>query len=334
VEFIRSAAADPEVLAIKQTLYRVGPNSPIVEALSGARDEQTQVAVLVELKARFDEEPNIVWARRLESQGVHVAYGIVGLKTHAKMCLVVRREGSGEGVGLRRYLHLGTGNYNPSTARVYTDFSYFTNAADLGEDGTDLFNYLTGYSEQEEYHGLLVAPLTLRERLTRLVREQRERAQKGEPARITCKTNALTDPKIIEELYLASQAGVKVELIIRGICCLKPGFEGISENIRVVSLVGRFLEHARAFAFGEGEDEKIYLGSADLMQRNLDRRVETLFPLREARHREKVRRLFDLQLADTANAWELNADGSYTHLRPQEGEESFDSQALLLEEPL
>ncbi len=333
VEFVRSAAADPEVLAIKQTLYRVGPNSPIVEALSGARDEQTQVAVLVELKARFDEEPNIIWARQLEAQGVHVAYGIVGLKTHAKMCLVVRREGSGEGAGLRRYLHLGTGNYSPSTARVYTDFSYFTDAADLGEDGTDLFNYLTGYSEQEEYHGLLVAPLTLRERLTHLIREQRERAEEGKPARITCKTNALTDPKIIEELYLASQDGVKVELIIRGICCLKPGLEGISENIRVVSLVGRFLEHARAFAFGEGEDEKIYLGSADLMQRNLDRRVETLFPLREARHRDKVRRLFDLQLGDTANAWELNADGSYTHLRPQEGEESHDSQVLLLEEP-
>jgi polyphosphate kinase len=333
VEFVRSAAADLEVLAIKQTLYRVGPNSPIVEALSGARDEQTQVAVLVELKARFDEEPNIVWARQLEAQGVHVAYGIVGLKTHAKMCLVVRREGSGEGVGLRRYLHLGTGNYSPSTARVYTDFSYFTDAADLGEDGTDLFNYLTGYSEQEEYHGLLVAPLNLRKRLTHLIREQRERAEKREPARITCKTNALTDPKIIEELYLASQAGVKVELIVRGICCLKPKLEGISENIRVVSLVGRLLEHARAFAFGEGEDEKIYLGSADLMQRNLDRRVETLFPLREARHREKVRRLFNLQLADTANAWELNAEGSYAHLHPQEGEESLDSQALLLEEP-
>jgi len=220
---------------------------------------------------------------------------------------------------------MGTGNYSPSTARVYTDFSYLTDAVDLGEDGTDLFNYLTVYSEQEKYHGLLVAPLTLRERLAHLIREQRERAEKRQPACTTCKTKALTDPKIIEELYLASQFGVKVELIIRGICCLKPGLVEISENIRVVSLVGRFLEHARAFAFGEGEDEKIYLGSADLMQRNLDRRVETLFPLCEALHREKVRRLFDLQIADTVNTWELNADGSYTHLCPYEGEKSLDS---------
>jgi polyphosphate kinase len=329
VEFVRAAASDPDVLAIKQTLYRVGSNSPIVEALSEARDEQTQVAVLVELKARFDEEPNITWARRLEAQGVHVAYGIVGLKTHAKICLVVRREGG----GLRRYVHLGTGNYNPSTARLYTDFSYFTDDPALGEDGTDLFNYLTGYSEQEEYQELLVAPLTMREKFVELVREQVARAEKEEPARISCKMNSLTDPKIIEELYLASQAGVKIELVIRGICCLKPGLEGISESIRVVSLVGRFLEHARVYAFGEGEDEKIYLGSADLMQRNLDRRVEQLFPLREARHRQKVRRLLDLQLSDTANAWEMDSDGDYTRLHPQEGKEPLDSQALLLEEP-
>jgi polyphosphate kinase len=329
VEFVRAAASDPDVLAIKQTLYRVGSNSPIVEALSDARDEETQVAVLVELKARFDEEPNITWARRLEAQGVHVAYGIVGLKTHAKVCLVVRREGG----GLRRYVHLGTGNYNPSTARLYTDFSYFTDDPALGEDGSDLFNYLTGYSEQEEYQELLVAPLTMREKFVELVREQAERAGRGESARISCKMNALTDPRIIEELYLASQAGVKVELVIRGICCLKPGLEGISEHIRVVSLVGRFLEHARIYAFGEGENEKIYLGSADLMQRNLDRRVEQLFPLREERHRKKVRRLLDLQLDDTANAWEMNADGEYIRLRPQEGEEPLDSQALLLEEP-
>lgn len=329
VEFVRASAADPGVLAIKQTLYRTGSNSPIVEALSEARDEQTQVAVLVELKARFDEEPNIVWARQLEAQGVHVAYGLVGLKTHAKMCLVVRREGS----GLRRYVHMGTGNYNPGTARIYTDFSYFTDDPEIGEDGTDLFNYLTGYSEQEEYQQLLVAPLSLREKFVDLIREQRELAEKGEPAHICCKMNSLTDPKIIEEFYLASQAGVKIEMVIRGICCLKPGLEGISENIRVVSLVGRFLEHARAFAFGEGEDEKIYLGSADLMQRNLDRRVETLFLLREERHRGKVRRLLDLQLNDTANAWEMNTDGNYTRLSSQEGAEPLDSQALLLEEP-
>src|SRR3712207_408916 len=282
VEFVRAAASDPDVLAIKQTLYRVGSNSPIVEALSDARDEETQVAVLVELKARFDEEPNITWARRLEAQGVHVAYGIVGLKTHAKICLVVRREGG----GLRRYVHLGTGNYNPSTARLYTDFSYFTDDPALGEDSSDLFNYLTGYSEQEEYQELLVAPLSLRERFVDLIREQVAKAKRGEPGRITCKMNSLTDPDIIEELYLASQAGVKIEMVIRGICCLKPGLEGISENIRVVSLVGRFLEHARIFAFGEGY-EKVYLGSADWMQRNLDRRVENVFPLRDARHRDR-----------------------------------------------
>jgi polyphosphate kinase len=328
VEFVRAAANDPDVLAIKQTLYRVGPNSPIVEALSEARDEQTQVAVLVELKARFDEEPNITWARRLESRGVHVAYGIVGLKTHAKICLVVRREGS----SLRRYVHMGTGNYNPSTARIYTDFSYFTDDPSLAEDASDLFNHLTGYSEQKEYEQLLVAPQSMRDGILRLIEEQTEKAKKGETARITGKMNSLTDPRIMASLYQASQAGVKIDLIVRGICCLRPGLEGVSENIRVVSLVGRFLEHARALAFGEGDDEKIYLGSADLMQRNLDRRVEQLFPLREQRHRDKVRRLLELQMADTANAWELKSDGSYERLSPQEDEEPLDSQALLLEQ--
>jgi polyphosphate kinase len=306
VDFVRAAANDPEVLAIKQTLYRVGSNSPIVETLSEARDEQTQVAVLVELKARFDEEPNITWARQLEA----------------------RREGS----GLRRYVHLGTGNYNPSTARVYTDFSYFTDDPKLAEDGSDLFNYLTGYSEQEEYQELLVAPLTMRESIERLIEEQTERARDGEPASITCKTNSLTDPQIIELLYEASQAGVKIDLIVRSICCLRPGVEGVSENIRVVSLVGRFLEHARIFAFSDGDDEKMYLGSADLMQRNLDRRVETVFPLREKHHREKVRRLLDLQLADNANGWELSPDGTFQRLHPNEGEGQVDSQTILLED--
>ncbi len=330
VEFVRAAASDPSVLAIKQTLYRVGANSPIVEALSEARDEQTQVAVLVELKARFDEEPNIVWARRLEARGVHVAYGIVGLKTHAKLCLVVRREGS----GLRRYIHLGTGNYNPSTARIYTDFSYFTDDPDLVEDSSDLFNHLTGYSEQEEYKELLVAPSTMREGILYLISEQSEKARNGQPASIMFKANNLTDPSIIEALYEASQAGVKVDLVIRGICCLRPGLEGISDNIRVVSLVGRFLEHARALIFGAGEDEKVYLGSADLMQRNLDRRVEQLFPLRQERHRNKVRRLLELQLADNVNGWGLNSDGSFERKNPKEGEEPLDSQSLMLEESL
>jgi polyphosphate kinase len=328
VDFVRAAANDPEVLAIKQTLYRVGSNSPIVEALSEARDEQTQVAVLVELKARFDEEPNITWARQLEARGVHVAYGIVGLKTHAKIGLAVRREGS----GLRRYVHLGTGNYNPGTARIYTDFSYFTDDQKLAEDGSDLFNYLTGYSEQEEYQELLVAPLTLREKIERLIEEQTEKARAGEPATITCKTNSLTDPQIIELLYEASQAGVRIDLVVRSICCLRPGVEGVSENIRVVSLVGRFLEHARIFAFSDGDDETIYLGSADLMQRNLDRRVETAFPLREKHHRERVRRLLDLQLSDNANGWELGPDGTFERLHPKDGEEQIDSQRILLEE--
>jgi polyphosphate kinase len=328
VDFVRAAANDPEVLAIKQTLYRVGSNSPIVETLSEARDEQTQVAVLVELKARFDEEPNITWARQLEARGVHVAYGIVGLKTHAKIALVVRREGA----GLRRYVHLGTGNYNPSTARVYTDFSYFTDEPGLAEDGSDLFNYLTGYSEQEEYQELLVAPLTIRDKIERLIEEQTEKAKGGERATITCKTNSLTDPQIIELLYEASQAGVKIDLIVRSICCLRPGVEGVSENIRVVSLVGRFLEHARIFAFSHGDDEQIYLGSADLMQRNLDRRVETAFPLRERHHRERVRRLLDLQLADNANGWELGPDGTFERRHPGNGEEQVDSQRILLEE--
>jgi polyphosphate kinase len=330
VEFVRAAASDPSVLAIKQTLYRVGSNSPIVEALSEARDEQTQVAVLVELKARFDEEPNIVWARRLEARGVHVAYGIVGLKTHAKLCLVVRREGS----GLRRYIHMGTGNYNPSTARIYTDFSYFTDDPDLVEDSSDLFNHLTGYSEQEEYKELLVAPSTMREGILQLISEQAEKARSGGPSSIMIKANNLTDPSIIEALYEASQAGVKIELVIRGICCLRPGLEGVSDNITVVSVVGRFLEHARALIFGEGEEEKVYLGSADLMQRNLDRRVEQLFPLRQERHRGRIRRLLELQLADTVNGWELNSDGSFERNEPKDGDEPLDSQTLLLEEPL
>lgn len=327
VDFVRNAVSDPEVLAIKQTLYRAGSKSPIIEALSDARDDQTQVAALVELKARFDEEPNIHWARRLESRGVHVAYGLVGLKTHAKISLLVHRE---EG-SLKRYVHLGTGNYNPTTARIYTDFGYFTDDPEIGEDGTDLFNYLTGYSEQREYRRLMVAPVNLREGMRALIGEQTERAQNGENARITAKMNSLTDPEMIRLLYRASQAGVRIDLIVRGICRLKPGIEGVSENVRVVSLVGRFLEHARIFSFGE--DERMYLGSADLMGRNLDRRVETVFPVREERHRNKVRRILDLQLADTANAWELKPDGSYERIQPSEGEEPLDSQNILLEEP-
>jgi polyphosphate kinase len=328
VDFVRSAASDPDVLAIKQTLYRVGSNSPIVEALLEARDEDTQVAVLVELKARFDEEPNIGWARQLEAQGVHVSYGFVGLKTHAKLCLIVRREES----GLKRYVHMGTGNYNPGTARVYTDFSYFTADPAVAEDVMDLFNFLTGYSRQEDFNKLLVAPITLRRKLEGLIEEQRACAERGEPARIAAKMNQLTDPAMIEALYRAAQAGVRIELIVRGICCLRPGVPGVSENIRVVSLVGRFLEHARAFAFGPADTGEVYLGSCDLMERNLNNRVETLFPLREAHHRRRVCRIMDMQLSDTVNAWELQSDGCYARVQAKDGEQPFDSQAALLAE--
>jgi polyphosphate kinase len=324
-----SAADDPQVLAIKQTLYRSGAQSPIIEALAEARDGDTQVAVLVELKARFDEEPNIGWARRLEDRGVHVAYGIIGLKTHAKICLIVRKEGS----ALSRYVDLGTGNFNPKTARIYTDFSYLTDDPDLGADSSDLFNYLTGYSKQREYRKLLIAPLTLRERVLELIDRERERAESGRPVRILAKMNQLTDPQMIEALYQASQAGVPIELVIRGICRLRPGIPGVSENVRVISLVGRFLEHARTYVFGMDDAEEFYLGSADLMERNLDQRVEQLFPIPNGRNREKVRRILELQLADTVNSWELKPDGTYERIQPKEGEEPLDSQAKLLEEP-
>jgi polyphosphate kinase len=329
VDFIRAAATDPQVMAIKQTLYRVGSKSPVVEALLEARDEDTQVAVLVELKARFDEEPNIVWARQLESQGVHVSYGFVGLKTHAKLCLIVRREED----GFRRYVHLGTGNYNPGTARVYTDFSYLTDDPEIAEDVSDLFNSMTGYSKQDKYGKLLVAPITLRRELLKMVERECERARKGEPARLIFKMNQLTDRRMIDALYAASQAGVRVDLVVRGICCLRPGVSGLSERIRVISIVGRFLEHARIYAFGAGETEEVYLGSADLMERNLDGRVEAVFPVRELGHRERVRHILDLQLADTVNAWELGADTVYRRVVPAEGQEPLDSQAELLEEP-
>jgi polyphosphate kinase len=330
IDLVRAAADDPNTLAIKQTLYRSGSDSPLIEALADARDNGTQVAALVELKARFDEEPNIGWARQLEDRGVHVAYGIMGLKTHAKLCLVVRREGS----NLRRYMDLGTGNFDPKTARLFTDFSYLSDDADLGADVSDLFNYLTGYSKQQEFRKLLVAPATLRERILELMDRERQKAESGQRARIAAKVNQLTDPEVIETLYRASQSGVGIDLIVRGTCRLRPGIAGVSENIRVVSIVGRFLEHARVYVYGDGADEEFYLGSADLMERNLDRRVEQLFPLPEGKNREKVRRILELQLADTANAWELKPDGSYESVAPEEGEEPLDSQARLLAEPL
>jgi len=324
VDFIQAGSADPNVRAIKQTLYRAGSDSPIVEALANARDEETQVAVLVELKARFDEENNIVWARALERRGVHVAYGMPGLKVHCKAALVVRREAD----SVRRYVHLGTGNYNAGTARGYTDLGLFTANEEIGADVSDLFNFLTGYSNQQEYRKLLVAPVSMRRRAFEMI--ERECAL-GERGRLLFKTNHLVDEEMIEELYRASQLGVKIDLICRQTCCLRPGIPGISENIRVISIVGRFLEHSRVYLFGNGGETEIYVGSADLMTRNLDRRVEILFPIEDASLRKHIERdILDVALRDTAKARELHADGTWHRVRPTAGEEPFNSQEYLL----
>jgi len=331
VEFIRAAAQDPQVLAIKQTLYRVGINSPVVKWLLEAVENGKQVAVLVELKARFDEENNIGWARALENAGVHVVYGLIGLKTHAKVALVVRREAD----GLRRYIHLGTGNYNATTARIYEDLCLLTCRPDIGADASDLFNSLTGYSRQNTYRKLLVAPTGMRQGMVeRIEREIRMHEQHGN-GRLIFKMNSLVDPEIIHILYRASQAGVSIDLIVRGICCLSPGVAGVSENIRVRGLVGRFLEHSRIFYFGNGGNEEIYLGSADMMQRNLDGRVETLFPIEDSVLRTAIReQVLDRILADTVNARELLPDGSYIHVQPEPGVPPFDSQAWFISHPL
>ncbi len=327
VQLIEAAADDPDVLAIKQTLYRVGENSPIVEALMRARENDKQVAVLLELKARGDEENNIEWARALERAGVHVVYGIIGLKTHCKATLVVRREGD----GIRRYCHLATGNYNASTARLYTDVGLFTANPEIGADLTDLFNYLTGWSRQERYRQILVSPVSWRRRLVELIDREISWKARGEHAHIIIKVNGLTDPRIIELLYRASEAGVKIDLIVRGMCCLRPGVPGLSENIRVVSVVGRFLEHSRLFYFRNGGKEELYMGSADIMARNLDRRVETVTPILDEAWRAQVRdHVLGLYLRDTARARELQPDGTYTRVRPADGARAVDSQAVLL----
>jgi polyphosphate kinase len=327
VELITSATHNPSVLAIKQTLYRVGRDSPIVAALQEARDDDTQVAVLVELQARFDEENNIGWARALEAKGVHVAYGLPGLKTHGKLALVVRREHD----GLRRYLHLGTGNYNAGTARVYTDLGLLTCRPELAEEASEVFNFLTGYSRKRDYQTLLVAPVTARERIGGLIEREIGRARCGEPARLIFKMNQLTDGPMIRLLYQASQAGVEVDLLVRGVCCLRPGVPGVSERIRVTSIVGRFLEHSRAFYFRNAGQDEVYLGSADLMPRNLDRRVEILFPLDDPVLRAQVRDgILGVQLRDTLKARQLQPDGSYRRVRPAPGEAPFDSQAWFL----
>lgn len=322
-EFINAAAEDPDVQAIKICLYRTGKDSPIVESLMRASEYGKQVAALVELKARFDEENNIEWARKLESEGVHVVYGVGHLKTHSKVTLVVRREGD----GLRRYVHIATGNYNPTTSRIYTDLGLLTADEEIGADATDLFNFLTGYSHQTEYRKLLVAPVNLREKMLELIHRETKHAQKGKSARIIVKINSLTDVEIIHELYKASQAGVKVDLIIRGICALRPGIEGVSENIRVISVVGRFLEHSRIFYFDNDGTEEIYFGSADWMQRNLDRRVEVVVPLNDAGFRRHIKEnILDVYLRDTVNAQILKSDGGYERILPAGDETPFAAQ--------
>ena len=321
--FLRRAAEDPNVLAIKMTLYRAGSNSEAVRTLVHAAENGKQVAVSIELKARFDEENNIGWARALERAGVHVFYGAAGLKTHAKVLLVVRREGA----ELRRYVHLSTGNYNATTARFYTDFGLFTVDPDIGEDASELFNSLSGFSTSFGYRKLAVAPVTLRSTVLAQVREQAERARAGKPARIFAKLNALVDPELIRELYQASCAGVTIELVVRGVCCLRPGLPGISQRIRVYSLLGRFLEHERVFLFGPEGEEEFFLSSADWMPRNLDRRVEVLFPVVNEALRTRIRNecLFPLQL-DNLRVYEMSADGAYTRRVPASQESALDAQ--------
>lgn len=327
VDFLRAAARDPHVLAIKMTLYRVGPKSPVVQALLDANRNGKQVAVLVELKARFDEESNIEWARALEAEGVHVVYGLVGLKVHSKVALVVRQEGG----AVRRYLHLGTGNYNAVTAGMYTDLGLFTCDEELGADATDLFNYLTGYSAKNDYRRLLVAPVNLRRALEALIQREIDHARAGRPARLILKTNALVDGRIIRLLYQASQAGVQVDLLVRGICCLRPGVPGLSDRIRVVSIVGRFLEHTRIYYFHNNGEDQIYLGSADLMPRNINRRVETIFPLRRAAMVKHLRdRVLAVYLNDNVKARVMNEAGEYPRAGRSGREQALNAQETLL----
>lgn len=310
VDFVKKAAKDPQVLAIKQTLYRVSGNSPIIAALAQAAENGKQVSVLVELKARFDEENNIAWAKMLERAGCHVIYGLVGLKTHSKITLVVRREED----GIRRYVHLGTGNYNDSTAKLYTDMGLLTCSEPIGEDATAVFNMLSGYSEPASWNKLSLAPLWLRDRFLAMIQRETEHAKRGEAAHIIAKMNSLCDPGIITALYEASAAGVKIELIVRGICSLKVGIPGVSENISVRSIVGTFLEHSRIYYFLNGGEEEIYLASADWMPRNLDRRVEILFPIENENLRKEVMHVLEIQLQDTVKAQIKQPDGSYEHV--------------------
>ena len=322
VDFIAQAAFDPQVLAIKQTLYRVSGNSPIIASLAHAAENGKQVTVLVELKARFDEENNIIWAKKLEKAGVHVIYGLVGLKTHCKIALVVRREED----GIRRYVHLGTGNYNDSTAKLYTDCGMFTCNETYGEDATAVFNMLSGYSEPASWNKLVVAPLWLRNTFVSLINREISHAKEGKEAIIVAKMNSLCDKEIIEKLYEASNAGVKIRLIIRGICCLKTGIAGVSENIHVTSIVGTYLEHARIFYFYNNGAEDIYMGSADWMPRNLDRRVEIIFPVEDDLLKVKVKHILDVQLSDTLKAYEMTDESTNVRIKPPRGKKPVGAQ--------
>lgn len=327
VDFIRQASVDPDVLAIKQTLYRVSGNSPIIASLAQAAENGKQVSVLVELKARFDEENNIVWAKKLEKAGCHVIYGLVGLKTHSKIALVVRKEED----GIRRYVHLGTGNYNDSTAKLYTDLGMFTCSEAIGEDATAVFNMLSGYSEPLTWNKLVVAPIWLRKRFLKLIKREIKHAQEGKEAFIKAKMNSLCDRDVIAALYEASVAGVKIELVIRGICCLKTGIPGISENITVHSIVGNFLEHSRIFWFHNDGQEEIYMGSADWMPRNLDRRVEIMFPVEDEKLMDQVRHVLGTQLMDNTKAHILKPDGKYERI-DKRGKRLVNSQQQFCEE--
>ena len=321
--FLDQAAKDPQVLAIKQTLYRTSGDSPIIQSLIDAAEAGKQVLALVEVKARFDEAANIVWARKLEKAGVHVVYGLVGLKTHCKLALVIREE---EGT-LRSYCHIGTGNYNPKTSRIYEDYGLFTADEQVGRDLTRLFNELSGYAIEKKFKRLLVAPLHLRKGLLRLIEAERRNAAEGKPARIRIKVNSMVDEQIIDALYRASQAGVPVEIWVRGICSIKPGVPGLSENITVRSILGRYLEHSRIFAFHNGGDEQIYIGSADMMHRNLDRRVEALVRVTDPTHLAQLMTLFDLAMSDATSSWWLDASGTWVrHHLDEHGNQLVDLQ--------
>ena len=324
---ITEAAIDPDVLAIKMTLYRTSGDSPIIKALITAAQNHKQVAVLVELKARFDEENNINWARKLESAGVHVVYGLVGLKTHTKITLIVRQEEK----KIRRYVHIGTGNYNPKTAKLYTDLGLISCKEELGADLTDLFNFLTGYSRQKSYRKLLVAPVNMRDRMTAMIHREMEQVKNGGKGRIVVKINSLVDKPMISTLYKASNAGVEIDLIVRGICCLRPGVKGISENIRVISVIGRFLEHSRIFYFHNGGEEEVYIGSADWMTRNLSRRVEAITPIEEPGLVADLQEILGIMLADNRQAWELQSDGNYIQRKASKDSQAQSTHDILMD---